>query len=88
MTINRRGDRGHSAMDGPTRLVTWGLILAAIVSFDLVRTLRTGRAHGKSDIITRKGHPGRFQRYVYGDWLVLGLIVGILIYALFEVLRD
>jgi hypothetical protein len=75
-------------MDGPTRLITWGLILAAIVSFDLVRTLRTGRAHGKFDIITRKGNPGRFQRYVYADWLALGLVVGVLVYALVEVLRD
>ena len=75
-------------MDGPTRLVTWGLILAAIVSFDLVRTLRTGRAHGTCGIITRKAQPGRFQRYVYGDWLVLGLSTGIVIYALVEMLRD
>jgi hypothetical protein len=75
-------------MDGPTRVVTWGLIVAAVVSFDLVRTLRTGRAYGKSGTITRKAHPGRFQRSVYGHWLVLGLSMGILIYALVEALRD
>src|SRR5262249_37571782 len=36
------------------------------VGFDLIRTIRTGRAHARLGIITRK-QSGRFQRYVYAN---------------------
>ena len=52
------------------------LAACAFIVFDLIRTLRTGRAHAKSRIIARK-QDGRFRRYVIAD--CVGLVVCILI---------
>jgi hypothetical protein len=57
------------------------LALAAFVSFDLARTLRTGRAHGRFGTITRK-QPTRFRRYVYSNWIVLAFCIGVILWAL------
>ena len=62
-------------------LIVLALGLAGYVSFDLFRTLRTGRAHGKFGIITRK-QSGRFRRYVYADWIVLAFCVVVIIWIL------
>jgi len=75
-------------MHEPVALVTLALTLAAFVGFDLSRTLRTGRAHGKFGIITRKAQPGRFRRYVFGDWLVLGLCAVMILYAVIETFQP
>jgi hypothetical protein len=68
-------------MAKPHVIVLVALALAAMVGFDLVRTLRSGRAHGKFGIITRK-QPGRFQRYVYADWIVLAFSLALILWAL------
>ncbi len=75
-------------MHGPAALVILGMMLAASVGFDLARTLRTGRAHGKFGTITRKSQPERFRRYVLGDWLVLGLSILMISYATIEMLQP
>jgi hypothetical protein len=58
------------------------LVLAALVGGDLVRTLRTGRAHGKFGTITRAKQPARFWRYVYGDYALLVLCAVMLLWSL------
>ena len=58
------------------------LCLGARVGADLVRTLRTGRVHGKDGIMTRGGQPRRFWRYVYGDYAVLALCAVILLWLM------
>jgi len=54
-------------------LIVLDLLLALMVGLDLVQTLRTGRAHGRGGIITRKGRPQKFWRYVYASCAVLTL---------------
>ncbi len=64
------------------RLIFLILALGALVTFDLIRTISTGRAHGKFGVITRKGRPDRFRRYVYGDWIILALCAGTTLWML------
>jgi hypothetical protein len=66
----------------PQVALVLALVLAALVGGDLARTLRTGRAHGKFGTITRAKQPGRFWRYVYGDYAVLVLCAVMLLWAL------
>jgi hypothetical protein len=68
-------------MSRANSFILLALGLAAFVGFDLARTLRTGRAHGKFGTITRK-QPARFRRYVYADWIVLAFCVGTILWAL------
>jgi hypothetical protein len=63
-------------------IILLALGLAAFVTFDLMRTIRSGRAHGKYGIIRQKGQPNRFRRYVYADWIVLVLCAGAIVWAL------
>ena len=51
------------------------------IAFDLYRTLRTGRAHGRLGTITRK-QEGRFQRYVWSDWLMLAFCAAVILWLL------
>jgi hypothetical protein len=62
-------------------LILLALGLSAIVIFDLVRTLRSGRARGKFGTITLKTQPDRYWRYVYWDYAVLGLCAVMIIWA-------
>jgi len=66
----------------PERLAFFDLLLAACVGFDLVQTLRTGRARGRWGTITRKHRPDRFWRYVYGDYVVLGMCAAALVWII------
>ena len=68
-------------MQRPHGIILLALALAVLVIFALVRTLRTGRAHGKFGIIYRKQAP-RFQRYVFSNWIVLALCVATILWAL------
>jgi hypothetical protein len=62
--------------------VLLSLGLAGYVSFDLLRTLRTGRAHGKFRVFTSKKQPAAFRRYVYADWIVLAFCVVVIMWIL------
>jgi hypothetical protein len=42
------------------------LLVAAYAGFDLIRTLRTGRARTRITTVTRKHQPARYWRYVLG----------------------
>jgi len=58
------------------------LVLAAMITFDLIVALRTGRARGRGGTITRKGQPRRFWRYVYSSYVMLLLCAGAILWAL------
>jgi hypothetical protein len=77
------GTRYDTFMHRHHLLVLLALVLAAYVSFDLHRTLRTGRAHGRLGIITRE-QAGRFRRYVYANWAVLAFCVGMIVWVLIQ----
>jgi len=68
-------------MARPQLTILIALVLAAFVGFDLIRTIRTGRAHARLGIITRK-QSGRFQRYVYANWMVLAFCLALILWAL------
>lgn len=56
--------------------------LAALVLFDLRRTLKTGRAHiRRGGTVTREHQPARYWRYVYGDYVVLAFCAAVFIWA-------
>jgi hypothetical protein len=57
------------------------LLVAAYAGFDLIRTLRTGRARGWMGTITRERQPKRFWRYVYSSWAVLAFFVAAIVWA-------
>jgi hypothetical protein len=58
------------------------LVVGAYAAFDLIRTLRTGRAHGRwSGTITRERQPKRFWRYVYAGCVVLAFFSAAFIWA-------
>jgi len=69
-------------MHPSNRIILFALGIAAFVTFDLIRTIRSGRAHGRFGIIRRKGQPGRFRRYVYADWIVLALCAATILWTL------
>lgn len=56
--------------------------LAAFVSVDLIRALRTGRARGRGGTITRRGRPEKFWRHIYASYAVLAACAGILLWIL------
>ena len=58
------------------------LALAALVAVDIVRTLKTGRARGRGGIVTRKGRPQKYWRYVYASYVMLAICAGLLLWAL------
>ena len=58
------------------------LAVAAMVSLDLVRALRTGKARGRFGTFTRKGRPALFKRYVVADVFMLVLCAGFIIASL------
>jgi hypothetical protein len=64
-------------------LILIALVVAAIVGFDLVRTIRTGRGlpNRITTTVTRK-QPQRFRRYLYGDWIVLAFCAALILWAL------
>lgn len=69
------------------RLITI-LLLAlgtgAFVSFDLIRTVFTGRVRGEFGTITRSSQPKQFWRYVFADWIVLMFCAAAILLELFQ----
>jgi hypothetical protein len=63
-------------------IILLDLLLSALVSADLVRTLRTGRARGRGGPITRQKRPERYWRYVYASCVILVLCVVVLLWAI------
>jgi hypothetical protein len=65
------------------KLILMALALAILVVFDLVKTLRTGRARSMwTGTFTREIEPQRFQRYIYGSCVVLMICAGLILWAL------
>ena len=60
-------------MHDPQVLMVFDAALALLVGWDLVSTLRTGRARGKFGTIWRQTRPAHFWRYVYADYAMLAL---------------
>jgi len=58
-------------------LLLMDVALAALVSVDLARTLRTGRARSRLGTITREMRPERFWRYIYASHVVLAACAGL-----------
>jgi hypothetical protein len=57
------------------------LLVAAYAGFDLIRTLRTGRARTRMITVTRKHQPARYWRYVYAGFAVLLFFVAAFVWA-------
>ena len=57
------------------------LLVAAYAGFDLIRTLRTGRARTRITTVTRKHQPARYWRYVYSGVAVLLFFVAAFVCA-------
>jgi hypothetical protein len=57
------------------------LLVAAYAGFDLIRTLRTGRARIRITTVTRKHQPARYWRYVYSGIAVLVFLVAAFVWA-------
>jgi hypothetical protein len=70
-------------MRDPNYLLFLDLLVAAMVVWDLNRTLRTGRARGKGGTITRAHQPARFWRYVYCSYALLGFLAASFLWVLF-----
>jgi hypothetical protein len=56
--------------------------LAALVTVDLVKALRTGKARGRGGTITREGRSALFKRQVIGDVIVLLFCAGVVVWWL------
>jgi hypothetical protein len=59
------------------------LAACAFIGFELFRTVRTGRAHAKFGIITRK-QSARFRRYVIADCIALAVCSAIALWGAFQ----
>jgi hypothetical protein len=71
-------------MHGALPVVLSSCVLAAYVAFDLIKTLKTGRAHARGRVIvTRKNQPDKFRRYVYADYCVLAACLALICWAMF-----
>jgi hypothetical protein len=69
-------------MHGPLLVALGILLVAALVGADLVRTLRTGRAHARTSTITKAKQRERFWRYVYASYAVLVLCGAALLWVM------
>ena len=69
-------------MHRPQLIILLGLLLIVVVGADLVRTLRTGRARGRTGTITREKRPERYWRYVYVSAAFLMLCFAALMWVL------
>ena len=57
------------------------LLVATYAGFDLIRTLRTGRARTRITTVTREHQPARYWRYVYSGIAVLVFFVAAFVWA-------
>ena len=69
-------------MRDPKYLLFLDLAVAILVSWDLARTLKTGRARGKFGTITRAHQPARFWRYVYSSYALLAFLAASFLWVL------
>ena len=74
-------DLGSTVHD-PRYLFLLDSLLAVFVGYDLVWSLRTGRARGRFGTITRANQPRRFRRYIYGSYAVLAFCTGVAAWTL------
>jgi hypothetical protein len=68
----------------------WHLILAlglcVWIAYDMTKAIRTGKAGAtryRFGVITRRGRPDAFRRYVIADAIGLALCLGLVIWAAF-----
>jgi hypothetical protein len=69
-------------MHGPLLAALSILLIAALVGADLVRALRTGRAHVRAGTITKAKRPQRYWRYVYASCACLVLCAAALLWVM------
>ena len=69
-------------MRDPKYLLILNLAVAILAGWDLIRTLKTGRAKGKGGIITRAHQPARFWRYVYSSYALLAFLAASFLWVL------
>jgi hypothetical protein len=60
----------------------------AFVSFDLIRTVSTGRVRGEFGTITRSSQPNQFWRYVFADWIVLAVCAAAILLELISPIQQ
>jgi hypothetical protein len=58
------------------------LLIALLIGVDLVRTLQTGRARGRTGTMTKARQPERYWRYVYTSCGFLALCAAALLWVL------
>jgi hypothetical protein len=69
-------------MHGPL-LATLAIVLVAVfIGADLVRTLQTGRARGRTGTMTKARQPERYWRYVYASCGLLVLCAAALLWIM------
>jgi H+/Cl- antiporter ClcA len=69
-------------MHGPLVTTLAIVLLAVFVSADLVRTLQTGRARGRTGTMTKAKQPERYWRYVYASSGLLVLCAAALLWVM------
>ena len=69
---------------GKQTTIILALCVMIYVSYDLARTLRSGRAAGRFGTITRQKRPERYWRYVYADCAALVVFAVILIWFIWR----
>ena len=63
-------------------IILLALAVAGVQTVQLVIALRTGRARGRGNWVTRKGQPRRFWTFVYADFAMLLLCIVAVLWAL------
>lgn len=65
--------------------ITVSCFLAAWMTFDLLRTFKTGRARTRHGAAPRTNQPVRFWTYVYAEIFVLAVSFGIFCLGTFQI---
>lgn len=69
-------------MRGPNYILLIDGILAVLVTLDLARVLKTGRARTwMTGTVTRAHQPAQYWRYVYQSWAMLVLCAVVVFWA-------
>jgi hypothetical protein len=69
-------------MHGPLLAALGILLVAVLVGVDLMRTLQTGRARGRTGTMTKARQPERYWRYVYASCGFLALCAAALLWIM------
>jgi hypothetical protein len=56
--------------------------LCAVISYDITKSVHTGKARGSTGNIERATRPDAFRDYIIGDAIGLALCLGIAIWAI------